>query len=167
MGDSKNAVSYYRRSIDLLKQRLLSATADEDDSINFASAQLNLGDEYFNQQKLDSALYYFSESGRVFKALKYEVGEAYNLGNVGLVYAEKGENIKAEENLNEAIRVLTEIEDFYPICVYLNAMSDVYSDKGLHKKALSYATRSLQLAEKYGLKDQISDSYLKISSIYE
>lgn len=173
MGDSKNAVSFYRKSIAMLgklvkiHEESKDSVALESVSLGLASAELNLGDEYFNQKKLDSALHYFNESGKVFKALKYEVGEAYNLGNVGLVYAEKGENEKAEENLNEAIRVLTKLEDFYPICVYLNAMSDVYSDKKLHKKALAYATRSLNLAEKYGLKDQISDGYLKLSSIYE
>ncbi|MCI2230519.1 tetratricopeptide repeat protein [Polaribacter sp. MSW13] len=161
MEDSKNAVSYYRSSIKLLKE------INPLDTINLASAHLNLGDEYYNQQKLDSALYYFKESERLFKAAKSEVGEAYNLGNVGLVYAEKDENIKAEKNLNEAIRVLTEIEDFYPICVYLNAMSDIYAAKKQNKKALEYSQKSLDLAEKYGFKDQISDGFLKLSTIYE
>lgn len=159
MGDSKNAVRYYKNSIDILKQST--------DTIDYASANLNLGDEYFNQQKLDSALYHYNESGRLFKAMKYELGEAYNLGNVGLVYAEKGENIKAEENLNQAIKVLTELEDFYPICVYLNAMSDIYFDKKEAKKAVEYAQRSLDLAEEHGLKEQISDGFLKLSNIYE
>jgi len=161
MGDSKNAVSYYRNSISLLKKEKVV------DSINLASAQLNLGDEYYNQKKLDSALYFFKESGSIFKALKYEEGEAYNLGNLGLVYAEKGENLKAEENLNEAIFVLTKLEDYYPICVYLNAMSDVYLDKNDPKKAFEYANKSLELAKKYGLKEQISDGYLKLSDLYE
>ena len=161
MGDSKNAVSYYRNSIRLLNNE------ENTDLIDLASAQLNLGDEYYNQQKLDSALYYFNESGKLFKAANYEIGEAYNLGNVGLVFAEKGENEKAEENLNEAISILTKLEDFYPICVYLNAMSDVYTDKIQHKKALQYANRSMALAKEYGLKEQISDGYLKLSFIYE
>lgn len=161
MGDSKNAVSYYRNSIFLLENE------KEIDSINLASAQLNLGDEYYNQKELDSALYYFKQSGAVFKALQYKIGEAYNLGNVGLVYAEKGENIKAEENLNSAILVLTDEEDYYPICVYLNAMSDIYLDKNETKKSFEYATKSLDLAKKYGLKEQISDGYLKLSDLYE
>ncbi|MGJ8743147.1 adenylate/guanylate cyclase domain-containing protein [Polaribacter sp.] len=167
MEDSKNAVRYYRKSISLLKERVSSIEVKYLDSLNLASAQLNLGDEYFNQQKLDSALYFFGESGLLFKAVKSEIGEAYNLGNVGLVYAQKGENLKAEENLNKAIVVLTEIEDFYPICVYLNAMSDIYYDKKQTQKALLHAKRSLELAAKYGLKEQISDGYLKLSSIYE
>ncbi|MFK8059678.1 MAG: adenylate/guanylate cyclase domain-containing protein [Polaribacter sp.] len=160
MGDSKNAVAYYRKGIYLFK------SDDEINTVSLASAQLNLGDEYYNQKKLDSALYYFSESGKLFKKADYEVGVAYNLGNVGLVYAEKGENEKAENNLNEAIKVLTENEDFYPICVYLNAIADVYSEKGLNKKALQYANRSLSLAKEYGLKEQIGDGYLKLSNLY-
>tara|TARA_R110002073_G_scaffold128_5_gene1635 strand:- start:5382 stop:7211 length:1830 start_codon:yes stop_codon:yes gene_type:complete len=161
MGDSKNAVNYYRNSIELLKKE------KEIDSINLASAQLNLGDEYYNQKKLDSALYFFKQSGKLFKELEYEEGVAYNLGNVGLVYAEKEEFIKAEKNLNEAIRVLTKLEDYYPISVYLNAMSDVYFDKNEIKKAFEYANKSLALAKKYGLKEQISDGYLKLSDLLE
>lgn len=161
MGDSKNAVGYYRKSISMLLKE------SEQDVVNLASAQLNLGDEYYNQKKLDSALYYFTESGKLFKELEYDEGVAYNLGNVGLVLAEKGEYDQAEKNLNEAIKVLTEVEDYYPICVYLNAMSDVYLDKGQTIKALEYANKSLELAEKYGLKEQISDGYLKLSELSE
>jgi len=135
--------------------------------MNLAKAQLNLGDEYYNQKKLDSALYYFSESGNIFKALNFELGEAYNMGNVGLVYAEKGEKEKAEQNLNGSIGVLSRLKAYYPVCVYLIAMSDIYADKKNNKKALEYALNSLQLAEKYGFKDQISDANFKLSNIYK
>lgn len=159
MSDGQTAVKYYKEALALMQ--------NEGDSINLASAQLNLGDEYLNQHKLDSALYFFSASGKIFKALNYELGEAYNMGNVGLVYAEKGDHEQAETNLNHAIDVLTKLEDYYPICVYLNAMSDVYLSKGEKKKSLDYALQSLDLAQKYGLKEQISDSNLKLSTIFE
>lgn len=166
MGDGNTAVSYYRNSIDLLKSESISASS-ESVSMNLASAQLNLGDEYLNQKKLDSALYYFSESGKVFEALNFRIGQAYNLGNVGLVYAEKNENEKAEQNLNNAIEVLDELGDYYPICVYLNSMSDIYESKGDDDKALNYVNRSLDLAKKYGLKEQIADAFLRLASFYE
>lgn len=167
LGDNENAEHYYKSSIQLLGERLKSKEVKYLDSINLASAQLNLGDEYYNQKKLDAALYYFNESGKLFKAAKYEIGVAYNLGNVGLVYAEKGQNIIAEEKLNEAITVLVSNEDYYPICVYLNAIADIYYDKKQIKKALLYASRSISLAKQYGLKEQIGDGYLKLSFIYE
>lgn len=159
MGDSDTSVKYYRIALKLMDK--------DSDSINLASAQLNLGDEFYKQKELDSALVYFSESGKIFKAINYELGEAYNLGNVGLVYAEKGENIKAEENLNSAVETLEEFEAYSAICEYLNAMSKIYEDRNEKDKALEYANKSLQLAEKYGLKEQVSDSYQKLSSIYE
>ena len=165
MGDSKLAVKYYRESIDLLES--LSTLPDETIMLNLASAQLNLGDEYYLQTELDSALYYFDKSEKQFEILEDELGIAYNLGNIGLVFAEKGDNEQAEKNLNRAIDVLTQLEDYYPICVYLLAMSDVYKDRDLDDKALEYATRSLELAQIYGLKEQIADSFLKLSQIYE
>lgn len=166
-GDNKNAVDYYKQSIQLLKSRLILNEVKFLDSINLASAQLNLGDEYYNQQKLDSALIYFSESMKLFKATNYELGEAYNLGNVGLVYAKKGQNAAAENNLNKAIEVLVANEDYYPICVYLNSISDIYIEKNEIEKALPFAKSSIYWAKKYGLKEQISKGNLKLSSIYE
>ena len=167
MGDSKKAVGYYRNSLRLLQKRLKAEDADFYDTINLASAELNLGDEYFNQKELDSAFYYFNESSNVFKAAKYDLGEAYAFGNIGLVLVEKGDNEIAKLNLNKAIKILTEYEDFSPVCVYLNALSDVYLKEGKIEKALEYAEKSLALAKENGFKEEISNGFLKLSRIYK
>lgn len=159
MGDSPTAVKYYSDALKLINI--------ETDPLSLASAQLNLGDEYFNQNKLDSALYYFNESIKIFEKENYPIGVAYNLGNIGLINAEMGKYIQAEEKLGSAIEVLERLEDYYPICVYLNAMSDIYAVKNEKEKSLRYAELSLELAEKYELKEQISDSNLKLSKYYE
>ncbi len=159
MGDSETAVDYYKKGIEILER--------VGDSIDLASGQLNLGDEYYNQQKLDSALIMFNASGKIFKALEYELGEAYNLGNVGLVQAELGETELAQENLYKAIDIMTEYGDYQPICVYLNAMSDIYESKRNYRKSLQYGKRSLELAMQFGLKDEIGEAHLRLSNIYE
>ena len=46
-------------------------------------------------------------------------------------------------------------------------MSDIYLRKKDWQTAFSYAQRSLDLAKKYGLKKQISESNLKLSELYE
>ena len=159
MGNRKNTVFYYKNAIAILKK--------EKDSLNYASAMENLGDEYVNFAKPDSALVLFEQSGAIFKALGSKTGIAYNLGNIGLAYAQKGENDVAEKNIGQAIVLLNELGDYYPICVYLTYMSDIYAERNDFKAAFEYADRSLELARQYGLKDQISDANLKLSELHE
>ena len=161
MGNRSNSENYYNKAIYLLR-----TSKNTNDSIALASALLNAGDSYFNNKKYDIALQNFEESGLIFKKINYLVGTAYNLGNVGMVYAEQGKDALAEENINEAITILEELEDYYPISVYLTFMADIYFRKNELTTAFSYAQRSLELSERYGLKEQISEANLKLSELY-
>ncbi|NNE29211.1 MAG: tetratricopeptide repeat protein, partial [Saprospiraceae bacterium] len=159
MGNHDSSVRYYKTAWGILKA--------EKDTINYASALLNAGDEYFNYGKLDSALLLFKESGKLFDEVNSEIGKAYNLGNIGLVYAEKGEYEIAESNINQAVEILEKLGDYYPICVYLAYMSDIYSEKGDDLNALNFAYGSLELATQYKFKAEISDANLRLSKIQE
>jgi hypothetical protein len=46
-------------------------------------------------------------------------------------------------------------------------MSDIYLEKGDQPTALNYAQRSLELAQRYKLKEQIADANLKLSELFE
>ena len=154
-----NAMLYYDKAIASLRQ--------SNDSLGMASAISNAGDEYLTNKNYDSALLYFKESKIIFDKINYASGKAYSIGNIGVVYANIGKNDLAEKNINEAIRILQESEDYYPICVYLVSMSGIYRDKGDDTTAINYAAKSLQLAQQYGLKEQISEANLKLSELYE
>ena len=97
------------------------------------------------------ALLYLEEAKLIFDKVSYITGKAYSLGNIGMVYAALGKNDLAEKNMNEAIRILEEAQDYHPICDYLISMADVYLNKGDNQAALNYTLRSLRLAEQYGL----------------
>ena len=84
-----------------------------------------------------------------------------------MVYAEQGKDKLAEANINEAISLLEELQNYYPISVYLTYMADIYAKKGKLKNSIAFADRSLKLATQYGLKEQISDANLKLSELYE
>lgn len=159
MNNSRIAKGYYLKGIKILRKH--------NDSINTGSALLNAGDEYFNSGDLDSALILTNESVLIFKNLDYPIGRAYSLGNLGMIYAEEGHDSLAEKNITEAIHILETLKDYYPISVYLTFMSDIYLRKGNSPQALKYAKRSLDLAQKYGLKEQISGANLKLSEVYE
>ncbi len=107
LSNFENASLYYNKSIKILRI--------ENDSILLASVLLNAGDAYFKNKKYSAALNNFEESGRIFKAINYSVGIAYNKGNIGMVYAEIGNDQLAESNINEAISTLEETKDYSPI----------------------------------------------------
>ncbi len=154
-----NAMLYYHKAIATLRK--------SGDSVALASTILNAGDEFLTKKMYDSASIYFKESGLIFEKANYLIGNAYSLGNIGMVYANVGQSNLAEKNINEAVLILEELEDYYPICVYLISMCDIYLERGDNPKAMSYAKRSLRLAQQYGLKDQISAAYLKLSELNE
>ncbi|WP_158856477.1 adenylate/guanylate cyclase domain-containing protein [Lunatibacter salilacus] len=158
-GNHVNAMSYYHKAIEILRP--------SKDSIALASALMNAGDEFLHRENFDSALVYFEESGLIFEKVNYPIGKAYNLGNIGMVYANIGNSDLAESNINEAIRILEELQDYYPISVYLTYMADIYMEKGDQSTALNYAQRSLDLGRIHGLKEQIRDANLKLSEIHE
>ena len=155
----QNAILYYQKAINTLRP--------SDDSIALASVISNAGDDFLNNKNYDSALLYFRESGMIFEKLNYLSGKGYSLGNIGMVYATMGNHNLAEKNINEAISILEKAEDYYPICVYLISMCDIYLHKEEQETALNYANRSLQLALRYGLKEQISNASFKLSALYE
>lgn len=159
LGNSKNASLYYEKSIQILRKTT--------DSNSLALVLLNAGDEYSKNLKFNLALNYFNEAGTIFKKEKYKIGIAYTLGNTGMVYAKQGKDDLAIKNIKEAIIILEKLEDYYGISDYLSAMSDIYFDRNDWEIALPYAKRSLEIAQKQGLKDQVRKSSLLLSELYQ
>lgn len=159
MGNYPNAMSYHQKAIQILREAK--------DSVNIASALLNAGDALITLNHLDTALLYTREAAVIFQNINSSLGQAYSLGNLGMIYAKLGDNLHAAENMNEAILLLEELQEYYPIAVYLNYIADIYFSQGDEGSALKYANRSLELAVRHGLKEQISSAYLKLAHIYE
>jgi two-component system, NtrC family, sensor kinase len=154
-----DAMVYYKKAIALLRPSA--------DSIQLASVILNAGEEYRTSGIYDSALMYSNEAKGIYEKKGYSIGTAYAIGNIGMVYAGMGKNDLAEKNINTAIPMLEKFGVYYPICEYLLSMCDVYLEKNDTTIALTYALRSLQLAEHHHLKEQIRDANLKLTVLYE
>jgi len=178
MGNHDNSIKYYERSIAQLRE-LISIKKEnlknniEDDYILkqlekfLANALLNSGDEYFNAGEYEKALGQFYQSSSLCEKINYKLGSAYNLGNIGMVYAKQNKPELAEANMNAAIRILEKEKDYYPISIYLGYISEIYMDLNLPQLAKNYTKRSLKLAKKYQLKEEISSANKALSEIYE
>ncbi|WP_156888589.1 adenylate/guanylate cyclase domain-containing protein [Christiangramia echinicola] len=162
---SKNferSVKYYDEAIQYFR-----GAQDAQDSTYLGSGLFNAGDGYLKNNQLDKAFSYIQEAGLIFDKLDFVKGAAYCVGTLGLIYAKQGENEKAEENIQDAIQKLEKEEDYAPICEFLTAMADIYTEKNDEAKALEFALLSRELATAYGFKNEIIESNLKLSEIYE
>ena len=159
MGSKENAELYYDKAIKILRKTT--------NRLSLATALLNAGDEYSQNLKFNLALNYFNEAGEIFKNENYLTGIAYTLGNKGMVFAKKGNDVLAIKNISEAISILEKQEDYYGISDYLLYMSDIYFKRKELGTALDYAKRSLDIAQKQGLKDQVQKSSLMLSELFQ
>lgn len=159
MENYDNAEEYYLESVELLEKGK--------DSIDLANTLMKLAILYITLEKLDLALKKTNVAADIFKIKNSPVGSAKCLGNRGMIYAKQGRNELAEANINEAIKILDELNDYSSITVYLASMSDIYLNKGQWDQALAYSKRSLELAIKYDLKEQMAAAHLKLSKLYE
>ncbi len=136
------------------------------DSIRISAAFLNLGELYRDINKFDKALDCFNTSINIYESLSYENGLAYAKGNIGLVYTAQNKLDSAEIYLNKSIEILEPIGDNYAVSSYLDGLAEVYFKRKQYKKAKQTAHKSLLLAQKHGLKEQIRDASLRLSTIY-
>ncbi len=158
IGNSSNAVQYYKKSIDYLRLH---------DSTLLANALLNLGDEYYRSKMYNAALECFEESKLIYEHLGNDpAGLAYNLGNIGLVYAEIDQLDQAEENVQKSLLQLKALDDHYGMAIFLSYLAEIYRDKGLLTEAKVLTDSSMQLATKFGLKSEIRDNSLRLADIY-
>ncbi len=155
----EEAISYYKDGIDILKS--------ENDSVNLASAYLNLGDEFFIREKFDSALVYTQLSEILFSDLDHRIGLAYSLGNKGMIYAKMNQDLAAENEMNKAMGLMENQGVFEPIATYLIHLSDIFLKNKDTDRALRYAQKSLAIAKEHGFKEQMSDATFQIHEIYE
>ncbi|MEP4598787.1 MAG: tetratricopeptide repeat protein, partial [Cyclobacteriaceae bacterium] len=158
IGDNANAVNFYNKSIGYLRSN---------DSTLLANTLLNLGDEYYMAKMYDLALNCFEESRSIYEMLGSDrAGLGYNLGNIGLVYAELDQLALAEENVRSSIKILAELDDHYGRAIFLTYLSEIYQRKGLLEEARNLADSSMAISKRYGLKTEIRDNSLRLADIY-
>ena len=157
-GNFSRASHYYNQSISILRSI--------QDSSRLATALLNVSEVYQVNARYDSALLLLQEARTLFSELHFEVGEAYAIGNTGLVKIAQGEYQEGEKYLTEAVKRLQEFGDYYPIVEYQLSISEIYQKKGDIPTALAYAQQSWALAQQHGLLEQMRNANQRLASLY-
>jgi len=153
-----NAKLYLRKAIKILEI--------EGDSITLASSLHNLAYEYYRVENYDSALILFDHAGQVYKRLDQIFGDAYCIGNSGLVYSKLEQFEKAEENLLIAIDILGDFGDERAIADFSNEYAYVLQRKGKMNEAIVASHRGLELANRNNITELKRDATFRLANIY-
>jgi len=153
------SLNYYNEAIEIFRKL--------QDSLTLGSVIFNAGDGYLKNNQIDLAVSYLKESEQIFKNINFDLGLAYCSGTLGLAYAKLGRNEEAEKNIQQAIQALEKVEDYSPICEFLNGMSDIYTEKNEDSTAIEFASLSRDLAKTYGFKNETREANLRLAQIYE
>lgn len=90
---------------------------------------------------------------------------AYN--NIGFIYDDKGEVIKALEYYNKSLKIREKIGDKQGIAITLNNIGIIYLKQDLPHQALDYYLKSLKVKKEIGDKKSIAISLNNIAGVYK
>lgn len=100
-GDPEKSLEYDLKSLEL--NRAMRDTASE------AISLVNIGVYYYDKGDLKTALDYYNKAFQIKTRLNDKKGLANLLGNLSLIYSRMGDTGKAEQALEEALRLAVEI----------------------------------------------------------
>ncbi|WP_010181871.1 tetratricopeptide repeat-containing sensor histidine kinase [Aquimarina agarilytica] len=129
---------------------------------------LNLGEAYRELGQLDSAKIYIEKSLLKNSTVNVPDGfQGYILGNLGMVYIAENKIIDAKKNLNEAIAILSKLNDPYSTSTYIAALGQAYLKENKKDIAEKKLIEAYQMAKKNSLKDEIRNFSKMLAELYE
>lgn len=155
-GDFERSEEGYLKGITLLRQPEFQDTIGGKRQL--AVAHFNLGDLYLSTNKPREAQKFLREAGILFDMVGDKTASFSVIGNLGRSYSAMGEYDKAEENLIQAIELLSEAG--YPdhVAAYQESLTEVYIGQKKYEEAHKTGLKSLENAYTTGDKAQISAS---------
>jgi serine phosphatase RsbU (regulator of sigma subunit) len=143
-----DAKEYYLRSLEIgesLEYRDLLSVGD-----------YNLGEVYYKQEVYDSAVFYFQKA--IDQAVRKEdIAAARNY--IGRTYMARGNYDKAIAYQKEALAMLSDEGDGLSKVLILEGLATTYTKIEDLSRAIDYFEQARRMAEKIGLKEELSQIY--------
>ena len=169
--DISKALEYYERSLKIQKE--------VNDKEGIATSLNNIGGIYYKQKKLSEALDCWLKSLAIREEINDREGLASTLNNIGGIYNNQGSSkefgtsernsllSKSLEYYNKSLKIKEDIHDKKGIATALNNLGSVMFKMGNTSEALSYASRSFQIANELGYPFAIKNSSSTLKNIYK
>jgi tetratricopeptide (TPR) repeat protein len=168
---SNNLGVVYRKLGDLPKardsyQRALDIYIELNNTEGMSYCYNNLGIIYEQSAEFDKANEYYEKSLELKQNSKDLQGLATSLMNLGNVYKFLGNHVKAEEYYSKALDISINIHDFQGEAFAIGSIAALKLELNDYNTAISYALRSLSIANTLDLKNAIKESYRQLGWAY-
>lgn len=157
-GSHKEVIRYAEEALVLAKQ--LQFKEGE------ADALYNLSYGYYLKSEIDSSFLFVKHAKKLFTGMNNKNGIAKSFNILGLIYLKKGNTRRSLQNINKAISICDEINDFVEKSKSLNYLGLVYWKLADYANALENFLESLELKEKVSNDNEIVLTLNNISNIY-
>jgi signal transduction histidine kinase len=131
-----------------------------------ASAYNNLASNSLILQNTDDAKLYYEKAYEINLEQNDQVGQAQNLGNLGLYYYYTGKYDSSLEYLFKALKLFETLKDSMGIANQLSAIGNVYSDQNNHNKAIYYDSLALLKFEAINDEEGVALTLGNIGNLY-
>lgn len=125
-------------------QKLLKLSQSSGDSVLIAKSHRCLGNYYYNEKVLDSSLYHYFKSEKIYKSVN-------NLDSYGVVLLKKGivqlnanDFLGADLSLRKAYSILNKTDDYQRIYATLISLGSVSSELKEYSRAIFYYEKALE-----------------------
>jgi serine phosphatase RsbU (regulator of sigma subunit) len=153
------AIGYYDNAIDLLKQIPLCP----DLPMNYGSR----GNVYYQKGLYPQANQNFIEAAKGFGALGDKADEAGYLGNIGAVYQSIGEDEKAINYYNKALKVNVELKREDAMALNYVCIGNVYNEQQKYGLAIVYFKSGLLINERLSDSTFLANNLAHLSAAYQ
>lgn len=136
------------------------------DTLRTAYTLLNLGETYRLDGQYDSAAYYLEEALRL-NTSGDQIVRGYGIGNLGLVFHNRGSHQQAVAPLKESIEILSKLGDRYSVSVYTFELGKALLELNQSTLGEKKMLEAYQIAKTERLKEQIRDFSEGLAAYYQ
>ncbi len=157
--DPEQGLRYAEAALDLVDT--------EEYTEDLAVIYKSLGINYWAVSKLSLAEDNYFKAKEIYEQLDNEEGLSSILGNLALIYNNRGDFDKAIKYQFDALEIQERLGKKLNMIYSSNNLGLIYSGQEMYEEALSYFLQSYELQKELGLKDNLAYSLNNIGVIYQ
>jgi tetratricopeptide (TPR) repeat protein len=145
----------------------LGIAGDNKDYYNQMKAYTGLGFDYWLMKKYDLSVTNYLSALQLADSLNDKITKANILAKLSSVYQKTGKNKEAVECAKKSLALSRETDYQYGISSFSRTLGDIYLFEKKYSEARELLLNSIKVSKAIGAMDNLKDSYLSTSVLYE